>query len=72
MIKLTNNDVKLKIFNVTDDLIDEIIETVLKFVDSDTEVDEDEDGTHVTVFYSVTKGCENAVREVLNDRSKKS
>ena len=69
-MKITNNDAKLKIFNVTDDLIDEIIETVLRFVDCEHEKDEDEDGTHVSKFFSVDKGCEEAVREVLNDRSK--
>ena len=71
MIKLTNNDVKLKIFNVTDDLIDEIIEAVLNHVDCEHDMDEDEDGKHVSVFYCVEKGCEEAVREVLGDKKTK-
>ncbi len=66
-MKITNNDARLKIFNVTDDLIDEIIETVLRFVDCEHDMDEDEDGKHVSVFYCVEKGCEEAVREVLNE-----
>jgi len=50
---------------ITDDKIDEIIETVLRFVDCEHEVDREEDGIHHSVFYSVQTGCEEAVRGVL-------
>lgn len=50
------------------DKIDEIIETVLRFIDCEHEVDKEENGFHHSVFYSVEKGCEEAVRKVLDEK----
>ncbi len=64
-MKTNKKDVK-----ISDDKIDEIIETVLGFVDCEHDMDREEDGVHLSTFYCVLQGCEEAVREVLNDTSK--
>lgn len=65
-VKIVDNKLRLKV--VTDDLIDEIIETVLRFIDCEHEVDKEEDGIHHSVFYSVETGCEEAIRDVLEGK----
>ncbi len=56
---------------ITDDLIDNIIDEVLLYVDCEHWEDREEDGIHTGAHYNVQQGCEKAVREVLEGKNDK-
>lgn len=57
---------------ITNDLIDDIIDEVLNYVECQHWDNREEDGIYTGVHFNVQEGCEKAVRDVLEGKDEKA